>query len=54
MPVPIGEFISARVYNRRLRSQNDITSMDCVAFIDVVKGVETASALSWKVITSEK
>ncbi|KAJ7888888.1 hypothetical protein B0H14DRAFT_2562042 [Mycena olivaceomarginata] len=48
MPVPIGEFISARVYNRRLRSQNDITSMDCVAFIDVVKGVETASALSWK------
>ncbi|KAF7350700.1 Nucleoside triphosphate hydrolase protein [Mycena sanguinolenta] len=48
MPVPIGEFISARVYDRRLRSQHEIKSTDCVAFIDVFKGAETSSALSWK------
>ncbi|KAF7358641.1 Nucleoside triphosphate hydrolase protein [Mycena sanguinolenta] len=48
MPVPIGDFISAHVYSRRLRSQHDIKSTDCVAFIDVVKGAETSSALSWK------
>ncbi|KAF7357132.1 Nucleoside triphosphate hydrolase protein [Mycena sanguinolenta] len=48
MPIPIGDFISAHVYSRRLRSQHDIKSTDCVAFIDVVKGTETSSALSWK------
>ncbi|KAJ6468012.1 P-loop containing nucleoside triphosphate hydrolase protein [Mycena vitilis] len=48
MPVPIGDFISSCVYDRKLRSQHTTDSMDCVAFIDVVKGAETPSALSWK------
>jgi regulator of nonsense transcripts 1 len=50
MPVPIGEFISECVYKGRLRSQHNINSMDCVAFIDVVKGAEKSSGLSWKVM----
>ncbi|KAJ7648216.1 P-loop containing nucleoside triphosphate hydrolase protein [Mycena polygramma] len=48
IPVPIGDFISRCVYDGKLCSQHAIDSMDCVAFIDVVKGAETASALSWK------
>ncbi|KAJ7213060.1 P-loop containing nucleoside triphosphate hydrolase protein [Mycena pura] len=48
MPVPIGQFISGCVYGGKLRSQHDISSMDCVAFIDVVKGTEVSSGLSWK------
>ncbi|KAJ7767924.1 P-loop containing nucleoside triphosphate hydrolase protein, partial [Mycena maculata] len=48
MPVPIGEFISGCVYDGKLRSQHDINSMDCVTFIDVIKGAEKSSALSWK------
>jgi regulator of nonsense transcripts 1 len=50
MPVPIGQFISGCVYGGKLRSQHNISSMDCVAFIDVVKGAETSSGLSWKVM----
>ncbi|KAJ7079450.1 P-loop containing nucleoside triphosphate hydrolase protein [Mycena belliarum] len=47
MPVPIGDFISSNVYSRRLSSQHDIKSMDCVKFINVGKGNETASGFSW-------
>ncbi|KAJ7212891.1 P-loop containing nucleoside triphosphate hydrolase protein [Mycena haematopus] len=50
MPAPIAKFISASMYDRKLHSQHPINSMNCLAFIDVVKGTETSRALSWTVI----
>jgi regulator of nonsense transcripts 1 len=49
MPEAIGAFISRHVYDGRLFSEHAIKTMDCVAFVDVSKGEERQSGLSWKV-----
>ncbi|KAK7463530.1 hypothetical protein VKT23_006878 [Stygiomarasmius scandens] len=40
MPVPIGDFISQRVYNSKLHSAHVVNSFECCCFIDVNQGRE--------------
>lgn len=49
MPVPIGTFLSARMYNGRLHSQHKITDKSACKFVDVNHGEETRAGNSWKV-----
>ena len=52
MPVPIGNFISQHVYDRKLRTDRSITSPDCCRFVDVRNGKENRSGKSWVVSCS--
>jgi hypothetical protein len=49
LPIPLGEFISEKVYDGKLRSCHDIVDHSCVAFIDVRKGRETRRGSSYQV-----
>ena len=49
MPKPLGDFISGEIYNQKLLSSHNITSFECVAFVDVSKGEEVKSGTSWTV-----
>lgn len=49
MPVPLGAFVSEEVYDGKLHSEHRIREMDCVAFVDAVKGQEEKCGTSWKV-----
>ena len=49
MPMPIGNFISDKVYRGRLRSQHENHDSSCVTFIDVSQGMEEKQGTSWKV-----
>ncbi|KII84122.1 hypothetical protein PLICRDRAFT_32539 [Plicaturopsis crispa FD-325 SS-3] len=48
MPIPISKFISDKVYDSKLRSEHSISGMSCLSFVDVGKGREEQSGLSWK------
>ncbi|KAG6840404.1 hypothetical protein C0991_006913 [Blastosporella zonata] len=47
MPVPLGHFISRYVYKCRLKSEHSIKTASCVSFVDVSKGEESRSGVSW-------
>ncbi len=49
MPVPLGELISQKVYDSKLKSVHKNRDSSSVAFIDVGKGVEERAGKSWKV-----
>jgi regulator of nonsense transcripts 1 len=49
LPIPLGDFISEKVYNGKLRSEHKIADYSCIAFIDVLKGGETKQGSSWLV-----
>lgn len=49
MPMPLGNFISEEMYNKKLHSDHKIATFDCVAFVDVTKGHEVKSGTSWTV-----
>lgn len=49
MPVPLGEFISEYVYDKKLLSEHSITDRSAVRFVDVRKGREERVGSSWKV-----
>ncbi|KAL5510973.1 hypothetical protein ACEPAG_3692 [Sanghuangporus baumii] len=40
MPVPLGRFISEAVYDGKLKSEHDVKTQSCIAFIDVSLGEE--------------
>ena len=54
MPVPIGDFISRKVYNSRLKSQHEIKERQCCRFVDVHHGKEQVSEGSFQVRTRLK
>ncbi|KAJ3927266.1 MAG: P-loop containing nucleoside triphosphate hydrolase protein [Lentinula lateritia] len=47
LPVPLGEFISMKVYENQLKSFHSITQYSCVRFVDTPRGVEERSGVSW-------
>ncbi|KAG6918475.1 hypothetical protein DXG01_014102 [Tephrocybe rancida] len=47
MPTPLGQFISKHVYDGKLKSEHNITTMSCVSFINVPNGAEAKSGFSW-------
>ncbi|KAF9451888.1 P-loop containing nucleoside triphosphate hydrolase protein [Macrolepiota fuliginosa MF-IS2] len=47
MPVPIGKFISQKVYGGRLKTVHPITSNRCCRFVDVSHGQEKRRGTSW-------
>lgn len=49
MPVPIGAFISANVYNNRLKSEHDIKTPSSCRFVNVANGKEEKKGHSWMV-----
>lgn len=49
MPVPLGEFISEYVYDKKLLSVHPTTDFSAVLFVDVRKGQEERVGSSWKV-----
>lgn len=49
LPVPLGKFISDKVYQGKLRSCHKIVDHSCISFIDVAKGKETKQGNSFKV-----
>ncbi len=49
MPTPLGDFISAEIYNSKLESVHDITDGSCVRFVDVRKGLEASAGSSFTV-----
>lgn len=49
MPMPLGEFISQKVYDSKLKSIHESRDPSGVVFIDVSKGVEEKEGKSWKV-----
>jgi len=51
MPVPIGDFISGRVYDSRLESRHTIEDIGCTVFVDVSKTGEAKRGSSWRVST---
>jgi len=53
MPVPIGNFISNAVYDRRLKSSHNIRSLSSVSFVDVQHGKEERAGTSWTVSVFE-
>ncbi|KAJ3865591.1 P-loop containing nucleoside triphosphate hydrolase protein [Lentinula novae-zelandiae] len=52
LPVPLGEFISMKVYENQLKSFHSITQYSCVRFVDTPRGVEERSGVSWIVSCS--
>lgn len=49
MPVPLGDFISEKVYDKKLLSEHRIHGTECLAFVDVTKGQEEKCGNSWTV-----
>lgn len=49
MPTPLGDFISAEIYNSKLESVHNITDGSCVRFVDVRKGLEASAGSSFTV-----
>ena len=49
MPVPIGEFLSKKMYKGRLKSQHRSSDKAACRFVDVHDGKETLAGKSWKV-----
>ncbi len=49
MPVPLGQFISEYVYDKKLLSVHPIVDFSAVRFVDVRKGQEERVGSSWKV-----
>jgi hypothetical protein len=49
LPIPLGEFISERVYGGKLRSCHKIVDYSCIKFIDVRKGNERKQGSSYEV-----
>ena len=49
LPIPLGEFISEKVYLGKLRSCHEIVDYSCISFIDVAKGEETKVGNSYQV-----
>jgi hypothetical protein len=49
LPIPLGEFISEKVYNGKLRSCHKIVDYSCIAFVDVWKGEERKRGSSYEV-----
>ncbi len=49
MPIPLGNFISDEVYNKKLKSVHKINDISCVSFVDVDKGTEESCGKSWTV-----
>ncbi|PSR72688.1 hypothetical protein PHLCEN_2v11383 [Hermanssonia centrifuga] len=47
MPIPLGNFISDEVYNKKLKSVHKISDISCVSFVDVDKGTEESCGKSW-------
>ncbi|THH13352.1 hypothetical protein EW146_g6849 [Bondarzewia mesenterica] len=47
MPVPLGGFISTKVYDNKLRSKHSIQDLNCVRFVNVSKGWENKSGTSY-------
>ncbi|PSR72748.1 hypothetical protein PHLCEN_2v11443 [Hermanssonia centrifuga] len=47
MPIPLGNFISDEVYNKKLKSVHNIDNISCISFVDVDKGVEEHCGKSW-------
>ncbi|KAH9925859.1 P-loop containing nucleoside triphosphate hydrolase protein, partial [Epithele typhae] len=48
MPVPLGNFISKRVYRGKLKSIHPITNLSCIRLVDVHKGEEAFEGSSWQ------
>jgi hypothetical protein len=48
LPIPLGKFISDKVYNGKLRSHN-IVDYSCIKFVDVRKGNERKKGSSYEV-----
>lgn len=53
MPIPLGEFISHNVYNKKLRSVHKTCDPSCVVFIDAWKGKEEQVGTSWVVCSCQ-
>lgn len=51
MPIPLGAFISDKMYGGRLQSDHSIDDMNCLKFIDVSRGGEDRAGKSWKACT---
>ncbi|KAJ3928828.1 MAG: P-loop containing nucleoside triphosphate hydrolase protein [Lentinula lateritia] len=49
MPVPLGNFISQKVYEGRLKSRHKTTSHNSVRFVNTPRGVEKKKGSSWTV-----
>ncbi|KAJ3740673.1 P-loop containing nucleoside triphosphate hydrolase protein [Lentinula detonsa] len=47
MPVALGNFISAKVYEARLTTCHNIAQLDCVRFVDTSLGAEEKCGSSW-------
>jgi hypothetical protein len=47
MPVPLGKFISEKVYGGKLQSQHPLKSPRCCRFVDVAHGQEELQGHSW-------
>ncbi|KAH7867997.1 AAA domain-containing protein, partial [Lentinula edodes] len=47
MPVPLGNFISQKVYEGRLKSRHKTTSHNSVRFVNTPRGVEKKKGSSW-------
>ena len=50
----LGEFISEKVYNGKLRSCHEIVDYSCITFIDVHKGEELRQGNSYQVSVPER
>ena len=49
MPVPLGNFLSTKMYGGRLQSKHDILAMSACKLVDVPEGKEELGGKSWKV-----
>ncbi|KAL1724450.1 P-loop containing nucleoside triphosphate hydrolase protein [Schizophyllum commune] len=47
MPVFLGNFISKRVYNNKLKSEHPIRTPTCIRFVNVARGQERSVGTSW-------
>jgi hypothetical protein len=50
----LGEFISEKVYDRKLQSRHEIVDHSCLAFINVAKGEEMNRGNSYQVSVTAK
>ena len=48
MPTLLGDFISAEVYNNKLKSVHPIQTASCVKFVDVWNGEEESVGKTFK------
>lgn len=52
IPTVIGNFISSRVYDSKLRTEHKIHTLTCCRFVDVHNGEEVKRGVSWTVCTA--